>query len=269
MSWKVVGLWMVFEAMALAAPQPPNTNEVATAVRNARADLMSADEERAATAAMRLKGMKGPGTTDALLDALALGVPPNVARAALDALAEHHEKETVDTLVRYAQHRNPEVRAKALYALGFLDDARARAAILRGLGDAELDVRDAAGRAAVVRKELSAVKPLLVLLKKGDGPAVAALAAIANADVARQVAELAGEAPDALVAQCLGAMLLRKDLGPEQAYVEIVRTLGRIPGNDAVVALTTFIGAVPETPPRPSRKEAQTIYEHKLSGGGN
>jgi HEAT repeat protein len=253
MTWKMVGISLVagWVGMAHAKTPTPTPPKPDTTKQQPQQQGLS------------------PATAT-LLDALALGLPPEEAAAALDALAAgKHEKETVDVIVRYASYRDPAVRARAVYALGVLDDARARATILRAIGDQDKEVRSAAGRAAAIRKDLGVVKPLLTLLKKGDETAVASLAAVANADVARQVAELVNEAPDALVAQCLGLMLLRKDLGPEQAYVDVVRALGKIPGNDAVVALTGFIGSVPESSPRPSRKEAQAIYEQRLGGGGN
>ncbi len=49
--------------------------------------------------------------------------------------------------------------------------------------------------------------------------------------------------------------------------MELVKALGKIPGDEAVVALTEFLSAVPESPPRLSRREAQTIYEQRLGGG--
>ena len=84
--------------------------------------------------------------------------------------------------------------------------------------------------------------------------------------MARRVAELMNDVPPALLADCVGQMLLRKNLGSEDIYVQLVETLGKIPGDEAVVALTTFLSAVPETPIRQSRRTAQAIYEQRLGG---
>jgi hypothetical protein len=62
-------------------------------------------------------------------------------------------------------------------------------------------------------------------------------------------------------------MLMRKDMGPEQVYVELVRAIGKIPGEEAVVALTTYISSLPEKDLRQSKREAQSIYEQRLGGG--
>ena len=244
---------------ASAAAQKPNV-EIAVA----REELLLPEEARALAAVAKLRRAKGGAAGDALLDALALGLPPRVAVAALDALRERRFPQSTDVLIRYAHHRDATLRAGAVAALGALDDKRAIDAVKAALGDSDRAVRTAAGEALAARRDRSAVTPLLSLLERGDEGAVPPLALLANADVARRVAELSGKAPDPLVAQCLGQMLLRPDLGPEKTYVELVRTLGALPGDDVVVALTTFIGAIPEKSNRPSRREAQTVLDQRL-----
>ena len=247
---------------APAAPVAPLVIDVAAT----RADLLGPDLDRAATAAQKLGQSRQPGVVDALLDGLSMGLHPKVAAAALAALAAQKDPRSLDVLLHYARNRNPGVRARAVTALGTLDDPRARTAVRVGLTDSDKGVRAAAAGVVAARKDVGAVDALLALFKKGDEATAAALAAIATADVARRVAELSGEAPDALVAQCLGEMLLRKDLGPEQVYVDIVDALGKVPGDDTVVALTAYIGSLPDKDNRKSKREAQAIYEQRMGG---
>jgi hypothetical protein len=59
---------------------------------------------------------------------------------------------------------------------------------------------------------------------------------------------------------------MRPDFKPEEARVEVVKALGKIPGNDSLEQLTNYIGAIPEKPPRDSRNEAENIVEARLGG---
>ena len=250
-----------------AAPTLPSTAApINIDVAATRAELFGTDSARAAVAAAKLGQSRQPGALDALLDGLAMGFVPAVAGPAIDAVAEHRSPVAVDVLLHYARYRNADVRARATLALGYSDDKRAVAAWRAAFSDGDGVVRAAAAKVAAARQDVTSIEPLLVLLKKGDEASAVALAAMASADIARRVAELIGEAPDRLVGECLGAILLSPNLGKEEIYVEIVRAVGKIPGDEAVVALTGFIGATPEKPPRQSRREAQVLYEQRLGG---
>jgi hypothetical protein len=247
------------------APAPVENKNVD--VPAARAELFGKDVDKAIAAAQRLGSTNQPVALDALLDALALGLPPRVAVAALEATGHHKNAQAIDVLVQYTKNRNPDVRAKAVLALGEINDRRARAVARTAFHDGDKTVRAAACKVAELAHDLAATDELVQLLVKGDDAAVAALAALATPDLARKLGELIGQAPDDLLARTFGLVLLRPDFGKEEVYVEVVVTLGKIPGDEAVVALTNFISATPEKPPRLSRRKAQEIYEMRLSGG--
>jgi HEAT repeat protein len=230
--------------------------------------LVGADVDAAAKAATALGKDRSPAGLDALLDALALGLSPQVAAAALDALAARKSAVALDTLVAYREHRNPKVRASAVTALAAIDDKRADKYILAALHDGHVSVRAAAAAAVAARKLRAGVEPLMALLVKGDEATAPALAALADPKLAVDVAETIGKAPDALVARCLGGMLARPDFKPDTARVEVVRALGRIDSQEALEQLTTYVSSVPKNPPRQSRKEAERLVEQRLSGGG-
>jgi HEAT repeat protein len=141
--------------------------------------------------------------------------------------------------------------------------------ILAALGDRDRGVRASAAKIVMNDRLRDAAPKLVTLLKRGDEVAAKPLGALADADLARQVAELIGTAPDGLVARTLGAMLLNKQFGPEEVRVEVVQSLGELPGSEAVEALTNYVGSVPAKPERASRKEAELAIEKRLSGGGS
>lgn len=259
----VAGLTLaVFSGGALGQKKakPANVN-----VAEERAALLGDDADRAAAAAANL-AIKKPGALDALIDGLAMGLHPTVAVAALDALAAHGDARAFDVAAHYAHHRNARIRAAAVRALGTLDDARAQQAVLAALHDGHVDVRAAAAQVVADKKLKKGIEPLMALLTKGDEAAASALAALADPALAAAIGELIGTAPDALLARCLGMILLRPDFKPESARVEVVRALGKVPGNEALEQLTNYVASTPENPPRQSRREAEALVEARLGG---
>jgi HEAT repeat protein len=224
------------------------------------ADLAGADIERAAKAAEALGANPAPGAHDALLDALALGLPPAVAAPAMTALAAHPAPPDVAALRRYAGHHTPGVRIAALTVLAAYPDPVAQATIIAALHDPIGMVRTAAAAAAGKGRVKAAIEPLLALMAKGEDSAARALAQLADPD-------LAGKVPDATLAIALGAVLKRADFGPEEARVEVVRAIAKIQDPAAITALTEYIDSTPKTPVRPSRQEAQGVVEARLGGG--
>jgi hypothetical protein len=256
-SWAVALLLALATGPAHAAPD----------VAALRAQLTGADEARARAAAVELGRLRQAAAGEAVLDALAMGLAPEVAVAALDAVAALRPRGARDVLLGYSRHRGAEVRARAVTALGALGDGPARAAVLAALGDGAREVRAAAGAALATAGERAALPALLALFARGDEAAAAPLAALADGEAARETAELLGQVPDALLAATLGAMLRRPDLGAEPVYVGVVRAVGAIPGDAALTALSSFLAAQPRGPARAAAREARAILDARAGRG--
>lgn len=231
------------------------------------AALASADPEVGEKAAVALGASEAPGAHEALLDALALGLPPAVAVPAMTALGQHPAPSDVVALKRYAGHHTPGVRIAALATLAMYPDPVAQAAVIAGLHDPVGMVRTAAAGAAGRGRIKAAIEPLFVLLAKGEDSSARALAVLADPDLARKVADQLGKVPDPTLALALGAILKRADFGPDEARVEIVRAIAKIQDPSAITALTDYLDTSPKSPPRPSRGEAQMVVEARLGGG--
>lgn len=229
--------------------------------------ILGGDVDAAAKDAADLAGNPSAAAHEELLDALSTGLHPKVAQIALASLAKHPAPPDVAVLLVYAGHRDDDVRAAAVLALGAYPDPGAKKAVIAALGDDVEKVRAAAGGAVVKGKIKEATERLMALLDKGDAAAPAALAALADADMAHAIAEHLGTAPNGTLAQTLGLILKRADFA-DPARVQIVRALAKIPGAEATGALTDYIESTPEKPPRPSRKEAEQVVEQRLAGGG-
>lgn len=240
------------------APVKPDLSPLVT-------QLTSTDLEVAVKAAETLGASTDPGAHEALLDALAWGMPSSVAVSAITGVAQHPAPPDVAALKRYADHHNPSVRSAAFGALSAYPHPDAQAAITRGLHDQLATVRAAAASAAAKGRVRIAIEPLFALVAKGEEPAAQALAVMADPDLARKLGDQMGKFPDAVLAHALSLILKRNDF-PDTARVDIVRTIGKIKGQEAVSALTDYIDATPKNPPRQSRQEAEKMVEARLGG---
>ena len=244
-------------------PPPPPVAEVSPIDVQA---LSGPDLELAAKAAETLGQIASEPAHEALLDALALGLPPAVAVPTIEALAMQPAPGDVAMLRRYARHRTPSVRSAALGALASYPSPEAQQAISDGLRDLVGSVRTAAASAAARGRVRTAVDELMILLARGEDSSARALGAMADHELAKQLTEQLGKAPDAQLARALGTLLLRDDFGPDTAKVEIVRTLAKIQDPVAVTELTDYINATPKRPVRASCQEAAGVVEARTGG---
>jgi HEAT repeat protein len=260
--------------VASAQAQPARQSPAARAPRvrpgkfdlaKASAALVGADLAAATKAATELGAQLDLAAHEPLLDAFATGVHPDVMIAGLTALTATASKTDLAAISIYTRFRNPAVRAAALRA--FSASIGVPEIIIDGLGAFDASVRAAAADVAGRLAMKEAVPALLILLDKGEIPAAQALGSMADADLARVVADHLGTAPDNVIAIAMGAMLLRPGFGPEAVRVDSVRALLKLSGTEAVDALEGYVNASPATPPRQSRREAEAALKALQAGG--
>jgi HEAT repeat protein len=239
-------------ALLLALLAPPAGDTL-------KADLQSDDPAKAIAAAGKLGAQK---RVDTLLEVIAMGASPKVEAAIIDALAACHSERAFDTLLRYADNRNVDVRKRALAALAETSDKRASARLMEALGDSDATVRALAAKHVAHRHDKGADEQLLKLLRRGDAGAATPLGSIATPEMTRRLAELISSVSDALLSQTLGEILKRQDVA-DPLRLEVVRTLGKIPGADSTTALVEYVASVPGKQERPSKAEAQKIIDQK------
>ena len=83
-----------------------------------------------------------------------------------------------------------------------------------------------------------------------------------TADSARRLAELHGTVAEGLLASALGEYVKRADVA-DSTRVDVIRTLGKMPGAEATAALVEYIGSVPQGQARASKTEAQKLIEQR------
>lgn len=255
------------------------------------AELRRAVEAQAdaqAIAAVKKLGELGtPAAAEVLLGELATGMPPAVAQAALDSFASRKlvgSPDAFPVLALYARHRNPELRKQALAALAALPTAPAAGTtaaepgagaadrtaqtgdlLIAALSDASADVRAVAAQALGARHEVRAEPQLIKLLLRKDAAAPAALGQIGGPDTARALAEMIGSVPDRMILETLGHLLKRPDFGPEPVRVQVVKTVGKMPGSQTLDILGDYVKETAKDKQRPSRIEAQKIIEQRTA----
>lgn len=273
----LAAVWAGALGMAVAQPTAggPKAAKAAKAAKPAKVDVVAAsaalvgtDAKAAAQAATDLGTSDTTAAHEALLNGLAGGLAAGVAEPALAAVAMHPGPADVATLAVYAGHRDADIRIAALTALSAYPAPGARALLVAGLGDAVEPVRAAAIDALVRAKSKAGIDRMIALLGKNEDAAIAGVAALADVDLARKLADQIGKLADAPLAVCLGKILLRADFTTsDDARLQIVTALGKIPASEALAALGDYIEATPPKPPRPSRKEAEAVLSARMGGG--
>jgi HEAT repeat protein len=238
--------WWFAAALALAIAAAPVQ----------AADGLASEDDDAAIAAVKTSG------SPALIAALSVGLRPAVAVEVLGALGKSRDARALPLLTLYAGNVNTPVRLAAVKALGQFADPRAIDLLIERLGDAQPQVRAAAGEALAARKVARAEKRLFLLVGRNDAAAAGPLGTLMAPSAIPQLAELHGRIDDSVLATALGEFLKRPEV-PDRLRVDVVRTVGRLPGAVATAALVEYLASVPDKEKRPSRDEAQRLLDQR------
>ena len=220
------------------------------------ADGLASEDDEAAMAAVKTS------SAPALMAALSTGLRPAVAAEALAALGRSKDPRALPVLLLYAGNLNTPVRLAAVKALGQYGDARAIDLLLERLGDSQPQVRAAAGEALAARKVARATQRLFLLVARNDAAAAGPLGTLMAPSAIPQLSELHGRIDDGVLATALGEFLKRPDV-PDRLRLDVVRTVGKLPGPVATAALVEYMAGVPEKERRPSRDEAQRLLDQR------
>lgn len=255
-------------APSSASPRPSSARPSATELQRLGDDLLSTDGVRVHEAVARLVSSRAPEALERLHEALALGLSPSHAAVLLEGVGEFKEAKSFQLLELYSGSRNLKVRLAAVGALARLTtpalEEGVRTVLRQRLGDLEPEVRAAAAEALAERGDTAAAVRLFALLKKGDAGAAGPLGRLTSLDEAPRIAELRGVTPDGPLAVALGEILRRAE-APERLRLDLVRTLGGIPGPDATTALFEYVTAQSDgqAAAAPSVEEAQRLLERR------
>lgn len=210
--------------------------------------------------------------------------------------------EILQVLGIYSRHRSPDLRKRSVQALAALiapaaaptavaapakpaakapavkepaappvaaaEQARVVPMLIAALSDSSAEVRAVAAEALGDRREKTAEPALIKLLLRKDSAAPPALGKIGGADTARALSEMIGNVPDSFITETLGLLLLRPDFGPDPLRLEVVKTLGKLPGSQPIDILSDYVketGKDKADKARLSRTEANKIIEQRTA----
>jgi HEAT repeat protein len=254
--------WWFPAALVLTLALPARvTGQSAAGPGQLTKDLASEDDDVAISAAKRL-GEAGGAT--ALVSALALGLRPVVAAEALTAIGKSRDTKVVAALSLYAGNTNLPVRLAAVKALGQQTDPKTIDLLLERLGDSQPQVRAAAAEALSGRKVARAYPRLFLLVSRNDAGAAGPLGTLIPPSDIPRLAELHGRIDDNVLATALGEFLKRPEV-PDRLRLDVVKTVGRLPGAGATAALVEYLASVPDKDRRPSKDEAQRLIDQRGS----
>jgi HEAT repeat protein len=244
-------------------PKPPKPLTAAE-VAALRVKLLGEDLAAATEAARKLGDSAARNAAPPLTELLAVGTVPALAVEVMGALEKIRDPKAMQALTLYAGNRNAPVRKAAVKALAALPEHRVNGVLIERLGDSSQEVRAAAAEALAARKETRAAPRLFKLVAKNDAGAAAPLGALISADDVPRLAELRGRADDSVLATALGEFLKRPNVA-DRLRVDVIRTLGRMPGAAATTALVEYLTTVPDKDTRPSKDEAQRVVDSRGS----
>jgi HEAT repeat protein len=248
---------------AEAKPKPKASGPLpAATLTELRTQLAGSDPQAAITAARKLGDSGASNASTPLIELLAMGTTPTLAVEVLGALGKLRSPKAIQVLTLYAGNRNEPVRKAAVEALGVLADSRVAGVLIERLGDMTPEIRAAAASALAARKDERAAPRLFKLVAKNDAGAAAPLGVLISPNDVPKLAELRGQIDDAVLATALGEFLKRPTVA-DRLRVDVVRTLGRIPGPGATTALVEYIASIPEKDTRPSKDEAQKTVDSR------
>ena len=194
-------------AAELAAPLAP---DVAARIQSGEPmQIQSALDDVRLAGDLRVAGKSGAQAANAILVALERGLPPKLAIAAMDTLAEVGNTSGADTLVVYTSHRSKEVRVSAARALANVKAPSATKALRRALADSEASVRSAAATSIGASKAKEAMPELILALDHRVNDAAVAIGQVCTDQNCEVLTGRLGRLPFDVVTSGLAEALLR------------------------------------------------------------
>ena len=149
-------------------------------------DLQSTDPEKVVTAVQMLGANGNPEACGPLIELLKTGPGNDITDLTLQTLGVLGNPAAVDTLISYLDHRRPDARLMALFALEGFTSGKIKNALERKLRDSDPHVRASAALALASKGDASSVPVLYKAFNRGVNEAAVSIGMLgANADALR------------------------------------------------------------------------------------
>jgi hypothetical protein len=200
-------------------------------VRDAIHKLQSPNPEEVMASVMVLAASGSKDAVGPLTDLLRSGPRNDITNGIIQALGSIGHKNSVAILIEYLDHRRPDARTAAIYALEAYKDSRVQGALENKLRDSDAQVRSAAALALGKRGDKQSVPILFQAFDRGVYDAAIAIGQIGTPEDAQRLAQYLGKA-DVTVLLPGFDEFLRRPKFPEKAKLEILKQLFELAGPD-------------------------------------
>ena len=236
------------------APSHAHAQQMTVAQATELLNTSSPDEIRMGIETLGLLG--SPQAITPLSARIRGGLPPELLTTAIDTLGILGRPEAGPVLLELLAHRRPEVRLRAVQAIGMCAPRGADRALAVSLSDSSADVRAAAAEALATLRATSAVPELFLAFEHNVLQAGPALAALARAEDIPRIVGYIGSMPFATLRPMLLTILQRTDLAA-RIRTDLVARLGELATAEVRTLLREFIASLPGNDNSPLRRAAE------------
>lgn len=220
----VTALFAASIAMGQAKPKAgaaaPAAAKTKLDMKETTAALQSSDPARIETALVnvRMAGKDGGrGATKLVVERLKSGLPRELLKKALDALADLEDPAAFEGCDIYMSHRDAEVRLAAVHCLGGAKGPQANKALRAALGDLDPRVHATAATLLGETKATDSVDDLIVALDKNVNEAAVSIGMLCDPKAGQcdQLLNRMKSKPFDVISSGLQQVLTRKDVPDE------------------------------------------------------
>jgi HEAT repeat protein len=200
-------------------------------VKDAIHKLKSPNPEEVLSSVQLLAASGSRDAVAPLTDLLRNGPRNDITNSILQALGSLGQKGSIPILMEYLDHRRPDARIAALFALENFDDVQVIKAMEDRLRDSDAEVRNTAALLIGRHGGASSVPILFQSFDRGVRDAVIAIGQIGSADDAARLAKYLGKVDVKALLPGFEQFLARNDM-PEKAKLSILDQLFELAGPD-------------------------------------
>jgi HEAT repeat protein len=200
-------------------------------VKDAIHKLRSPNPEEVMSSVQLLAASGSRDAVAPLTDLLRNGPRNDITNSVLQALGSLGQRGSIAILLEYLDHRRPDARIAALFALENFNESQVIAAIEDRLRDSDAEVRNTAALLLGKQGSKKSVPILFQSFDRGVQDAVIALGQIGSAEDAARLATYLGKVDVAMLLPGFEQFLTRSDL-PEKAKLAILEQLFELAGPD-------------------------------------
>lgn len=202
-------------------------------VKDAIYKLKSPNPEEVLSSVQLLAASGSNQAVGPLTDLLRGGPRNDITNAIIQALGSIGSKSSIAILIEYLDHRRPDARTAAIYALEQFSDSKVQGALENRLRDSDAQVRSAAALALGKRGNKTAVPILYQAFDRGVHDAAIAIGQIGTPADAQRMASYLGKADIKILLPGFDEFLRRPKF-PEKAKIDILERLFELAGPDVL-----------------------------------